>query len=493
MRAQLSSKSINIIEEKLRDKLTLKYDNIKGYSLHSVQLIKQGSLLFEEEALANVLFIDNITRRCNNCFKLNSDPYNLKGLFSGENINSIQLKQCSNCKKVKYCSKECQLEDWKKAHNKECKKIKGKDKLLEASILLLNRLLQLDEDKKGQFYELIYHDLNTKDKQEYGKLSLMSSSFIDIKKEFSNPIEILETWSRIKFNCLTINDEEQVNLGLGCYFIASLINHSCINNTTVGFMGTRLVLKALKDIQPEEEITISYLEPGLPYSIRKSRLLDNFYFECKCNLCLEDQKRKDIDPLELIFCSNCSKENILNEKCSKGIEICCKRCGMELKPNSDKLVELKKTLNNVKRLITKEQKKQIEKEIICLGEEHYLKQMLYQHLIFYYLEQLTSLMTIEGSSEKIEYIENEKQFIENLKKYLKIFNNKYHSVKSSLLAMLAKYQSYQCLDTSLKPKETEIGKVLESCNLALNNLKITHHSDSDIIKLLVIYQSQLRY
>ena len=32
------------------------------------------------------------------------------------------LKKCSRCKKVKYCSKECQVKDWKN-HKKHCRKI----------------------------------------------------------------------------------------------------------------------------------------------------------------------------------------------------------------------------------------------------------------------------------------------------------------------------------------------------------------------------------
>ena len=32
------------------------------------------------------------------------------------------LKTCSRCKKVKYCSKECQVKDWK-LHKKNCRKI----------------------------------------------------------------------------------------------------------------------------------------------------------------------------------------------------------------------------------------------------------------------------------------------------------------------------------------------------------------------------------
>jgi hypothetical protein len=36
----------------------------------------------------------------------------------------MELKKCSQCKTAVYCSKECQLADWRAEHKKECKEIK---------------------------------------------------------------------------------------------------------------------------------------------------------------------------------------------------------------------------------------------------------------------------------------------------------------------------------------------------------------------------------
>ena len=32
----------------------------------------------------------------------------------------VELKKCSQCKMSQYCSKECQVADWKRGHKKEC-------------------------------------------------------------------------------------------------------------------------------------------------------------------------------------------------------------------------------------------------------------------------------------------------------------------------------------------------------------------------------------
>ena len=34
----------------------------------------------------------------------------------------VKFKQCSKCKAIGYCSKECQVEAWKLGHKKDCKR-----------------------------------------------------------------------------------------------------------------------------------------------------------------------------------------------------------------------------------------------------------------------------------------------------------------------------------------------------------------------------------
>jgi hypothetical protein len=37
---------------------------------------------------------------------------------------TLELKKCSQCKSVQYCSKECQAADWRAGHKVECKILK---------------------------------------------------------------------------------------------------------------------------------------------------------------------------------------------------------------------------------------------------------------------------------------------------------------------------------------------------------------------------------
>ncbi|KAK1891474.1 Histone-lysine N-methyltransferase SMYD3 [Dissostichus eleginoides] len=57
------------------------------------------------------------------------------------------------------------------------------------------------------------------------------------------------------------------------------------------FVGTKLHLRAVRDINPEEELTISYIETLLLTEDRRIQLEDQYHFTCHCQLC--DSQEKD--------------------------------------------------------------------------------------------------------------------------------------------------------------------------------------------------------
>lgn len=82
------------------------------------------------------------------------------------------------------------------------------------------------------------------------------------------------------------------NEGSGLYKVQSKINHSCVPNaqSTFPYSNDVVVLKALKEIQPGEEICISYLDECQLERSRHTRqaiLKENYLFVCNCPRCLE--------------------------------------------------------------------------------------------------------------------------------------------------------------------------------------------------------------
>ncbi|KAL1506485.1 hypothetical protein ABEB36_005844 [Hypothenemus hampei] len=87
--------------------------------------------------------------------------------------------------------------------------------------------------------------------------------------------------------------------GVALYLKQSCINHSCDPNAEIKFLhnNSRLFLVALKDIQPDEEILISYLgecEINRSRHSRRKLLMENYIFACECSKCLEEIDQLDV-------------------------------------------------------------------------------------------------------------------------------------------------------------------------------------------------------
>jgi SET and MYND domain-containing protein 5 len=86
--------------------------------------------------------------------------------------------------------------------------------------------------------------------------------------------------------------------GSALYELQSCANHSCIPNAEIVFPNNNNVvsLKALRDIQQGEEITISYLDECSLTRSRHSRqkiLKENYLFLCDCEKCLNEANQKE--------------------------------------------------------------------------------------------------------------------------------------------------------------------------------------------------------
>ncbi|XP_034385434.1 histone-lysine N-methyltransferase SMYD3 isoform X5 [Cyclopterus lumpus] len=97
--------------------------------------------------------------------------------------------------------------------------------------------------------------------------------------------------AKMTCNCFTISDGELQEIGVGLYPSLSLLNHDCRPNCVMVFVGTKLQLRAVRDINPEEELTISYIETLSLTEDRQRQLEDQYHFTCRCQHC--DSQDKD--------------------------------------------------------------------------------------------------------------------------------------------------------------------------------------------------------
>ncbi|KAH3745397.1 hypothetical protein Pelo_13201 [Pelomyxa schiedti] len=90
-------------------------------------------------------------------------------------------------------------------------------------------------------------------------------------------------------NCFSTQNnfhaETLCNKGSGLYFLGSGFNHSCLPNAFWFVTGDKLVVRATKDIQSGEEVTISYRELEQNNFARQKDLKVNRGFTCACERC----------------------------------------------------------------------------------------------------------------------------------------------------------------------------------------------------------------
>jgi len=89
-----------------------------------------------------------------------------------------------------------------------------------------------------------------------------------------------------------IEDEDISNASTGLWIRASYINHSCIPNAKKDFIGDLILFQATRKIAAGEEITHAYDE-STEYETRKAAIKRTWDFECRCPLCLVEERESD--------------------------------------------------------------------------------------------------------------------------------------------------------------------------------------------------------
>ena len=137
-----------------------------------------------------------------------------------------------------------------------------------------------------------------------------------------------ELYERLKCNIFTVVDDYNIDMGIGLFLSAAIINHSCAPNAVQSFdreTGT-IQFRALYDINIDDEVTISYIDIGRPLIWRRAELFSSYRFICQCTRCLIESDPDTITTTsgvysERLLCPNIScrnKHSILRNGDTKG-------------------------------------------------------------------------------------------------------------------------------------------------------------------------------
>ncbi|KAF9463041.1 hypothetical protein BDZ94DRAFT_1309149 [Collybia nuda] len=246
--------------------------------------ITEASKIISVDAFAAVLIASEKGKRCDGCFQIKSEDR--------------LLRKCTGCGSYWYCDSICQNMDWKAHHKKICKQYNkftssnafhslASHEKLES--LLLDHLLSQVSSITGRVDE---------EMSPLGIfMSLLPGPTVPNRDVLSvcgfeppiQPDTVPLLYSRFGNNNFAIHSH-LTTIGHGIFPLASrLFNHSCIPNAAARYIFSagrpvRMEVIALRNISPDSEITIPYLDPAL-YQTRQQIFDLTYGFRCTCFSC----------------------------------------------------------------------------------------------------------------------------------------------------------------------------------------------------------------
>ncbi|XP_026855707.2 histone-lysine N-methyltransferase SMYD3 [Electrophorus electricus] len=259
----------------------------RGNGLRALLEIKTGELIHSCEPYAFCIAKNSLKSTCQSC------------LSRGDG-----LLRCSQCKCTRYCSTQCQRQAWPE-HKRECKCLKHLQPRVPTDSVrlaarIIFRLLSDPEPHPEESYPLAEHQSHLEDmsaEKRGGLTQLCSMLQLYLLQEVCDVsvlpggLDLMGLLSRVTCNCFSISDGELQDIGVGLYPSMSLLNHDCQPNCVMVFVGKRLQLRAIRNIQPHEELTISYTDVLAPGQERQAHLQQQYHFLCQCQRC----NREDSD------------------------------------------------------------------------------------------------------------------------------------------------------------------------------------------------------
>ena len=254
-------------------------------------VISGADLLSSLSPYIHVLASSSTTEHCSHCFQ-----------------GSTDLKRCSKCHRVSYCSVSCQRHDWI-YHKHECPHLSAITEEYDLTRLFLRLILRYSKDQgvqstdtKRSFDELTSHETDIRqDRRRCRTFQSLYQSF----QQWSllsayDQNDLFRLFCRLVINTLTIHDTIDLKpIGYGLYLDATVYNHSCQPTCHTIFNGIALSIRTIVDQSIDPEWTINYIDLLEPYDNRQAFLRENYYFQCQCQRCAS-KNRDELILLEKI-------------------------------------------------------------------------------------------------------------------------------------------------------------------------------------------------
>ncbi|KAI0526417.1 hypothetical protein F5B22DRAFT_641563 [Xylaria bambusicola] len=243
------------------------------------------------------------------CQRAATDPIERKTAASmGLPHGFTEVKSCTGCRKVAYCSRACQSKAWKREHKYECKVISVEDLPplppgVRGAIKIIGRSKADPDNEVMHTHKIINFwpagdpnamlEIHRLDKKRFDDFQVLGhAAWIYSGKPQADRLDLKsisrKVVSNIMSNAIILSSVfDGVPLGIAFDPLISSANHSCDPNAVLVFNQPRHEIRALRKIKAGEEILISYVEATNPFNVRQMQLKENYLFTCQCTRCLK--------------------------------------------------------------------------------------------------------------------------------------------------------------------------------------------------------------
>lgn len=305
-----SSKSEDLY---VNDAMEIAYNKLEGRHAVCSTQIEAGEIILEQRPYASVLSKAHAITHCHNCLKRTNVPI-----------------ACDFCRDIVFCSQICK--DLAVFHKYECGLLESiwkskTDLATHLSIRMITSKDPLELIRKRKIcngnghsnghdvsheidvYSLLTHEsefskeklfefmLMAKFQLECLKIGGYLKSISDCDNFFASllyqNILILHFNAHEIFELQKDNDSDPgktVCIGAAIYPFLAQFNHSCDPTTVRYFDGTRVIIRATRNIHAKEQISENYgpIFTQDPKHERQLQLREKYKFECGCDACTND-------------------------------------------------------------------------------------------------------------------------------------------------------------------------------------------------------------
>ncbi|KAL3675008.1 hypothetical protein R1sor_024956 [Riccia sorocarpa] len=267
----------------------------RGRALVTTRRVRAGEIVLKDSPSLLYVVSTASDRFCGTCLRMCSGP------------------DCTDFGAVRFCSAECSASFPKDLCSAlgELKKAEFvSEEENQARFLLAAYHLQLVSSEEFEKL-LVLEGEGTVDDEGVSKLHSFVEKAVqswpwkaDRKLSPRLTADLLVKEARNGFGLMAPNEKpgERAVRGYGLYTTAAFINHECLPNCCrfeyvdkAGKSNTDIYIRAMHDLEPETEISISYFPINWPYELRQERLEKEYGFKCTCERCDTEQAWSDVE------------------------------------------------------------------------------------------------------------------------------------------------------------------------------------------------------